>query len=250
MKVLFRSLIGLGIILVLGIAIVLFVAKTQLPDVIASKLSSKLKVPVQIGNINLSFKSIGVQKLEIENPKPYQLPLAFSANTLTISAPLTIYLYDQIVIEEILIDNIYLGLEFESATGIEGNWSTIINNLQDTVREGASQDTKAKKTVLIRRILLTNIQTDLLYRKSGKKVKHLPVIPSIELTNISSEGSSAFDQIMDSALGEMLKQVFIKQNLKDLLNQFVKPNNALQQALKPFKGLFGLLSEQEGGVST
>jgi hypothetical protein len=246
MKVFFRSFIGLVIIVVLGIIIFMFVAKTQLPDVVAGNLSRKLQVPVQVGDIDLSFSGIEVQKLEIENPQGYRLPIAFAADTIAVKAPLAEYMRQHIEIEEISISNVYLGLEFESATSTNGNWTAIINYAKSAAEKDKSKDEKNKKTVLIRRIILNNIQTDLFYRLEGTRVKHLPVIDRIELTDISSERGSPLDQIMNSALGEMLKGVFIKQNLKNILDQVFEPgNNTFQNALKPLKELFNALPEKE-----
>ncbi len=244
MKMFVRSFIGLVVIGILGLIIVMFVAKIQLPDMVASNLSSKLKVPVQVGDIDLSFKVIEVQKLEIENPQGYKLPIAFAADTITVRAPLTEYLRDQVEIEEIEINNVYLGFEFESATSTQGNWTDIIKRAQERAEGMPAKAGEKKKSVLIRRIILNHIQTDLLYRHQGGKVKHLPVIQHIELVDISSEGGSALDQIMNSALGAMLKQVFIEQNLKDVFNQFFDPNNTLKNALKPLKGLFNALPKE------
>ncbi len=246
MKIFFRSFIGLVVIVVLGVVILLFVAKTQLPDMVASNLSRKLQVPVQVGDIDFSFNRIEVDKLEIENPKGYRLPIAFSADTITVKAPLTEYMRQHIEIEEINISNVYLGFEFESATSTDGNWTAIISHAQAAAEKGSAKEAKDKKTVLIRRIVLNNIQTDLFYRHNDGRVKHLPVIDRIELYDISSEGGSALDQIMNSALGEMLKGVFIKQNLKDLLDKVLQPgNNALKDALAPIKGLFNALPVEE-----
>ena len=246
MKVFIRSFVGLVVIVVLGLVILLFVAKTQLPDVVASNLARKLQVPVQIGDIDLSFRSIEISKLEIENPKAYQLPIAFGADIIMVKAPLTEYMHQHIVIDEITINNVYLGLEFESATSTDGNWTAIINRAKAAAEKDTDQDKKNNKTVLIRKIVLNNIQTDLIYRREGTRVKHLPVIDRIELNDISSEGGSALDQIMNSALGEMLKGVFIKQNLKNVLDQVFQPgNNTIQDVLKPLKGLFNALPQKE-----
>ena len=245
MKVFLRSFVGLVLIVVLGLVILLFVAKTQLPDVVASNLASKLRVPVQVGDIDLSFRSIGIDKLEIENPKGYQLPIAFGADEILVKAPLTEYMRQHIEIQEITISNVYLGLEFESATSTDGNWTAIISRAKASAAKDTSQDKKNNKTVMIRKIVLNNIQTDLIYRREGTRVKHLPVIDRIELTDIGSEGGSVLDQIMNSALGEMLKGVFIKQNLKNVLDQVFQPGSNLQDVLKPLKGLFNALPQKE-----
>lgn len=239
-----KSFIGLVVIGVLGLIILMFVAKTQLPDMVANNLSGKLKTPVQIGSIDLSFKEIDVQKLEIENPQGYKLPIAFAADTIAVRAPLTNYIKTDVVIEEIEINNVYLGFEFESATSTDGNWTDIIKRAQEKAEGMPTLEGGKKKTVLIRRLILNHIQTDLLYRQQGGRVKHLPVINQIVLTDISSEGGSALDQIMNSALGSMLKQVFIQQNLKDVFNKFFDPNKTLKEALRPLKGLFNALPKE------
>jgi len=244
MKMFFRSFIGLVVIGILGFVILVFVAKTQIPDMVASTFSNKLKVPVQVGDVSLSLKMIEVDKLEIENPQGYKLPIAFSANEILVHARLTEYLRKNVEIDEVEINNIYLGFEFESATSTEGNWTEIIKRTQAAAQGGSGKEETNKKSVLIRRIVLTNIQTDLFYRHQGGRVKHLPLIKRIELTNIGGEGDSVLDQIMNSALGGMLKQVFIEQNLKDIFNQIFQPNNTLQDVLKPLKGLFNALPKE------
>src|SRR5207253_969204 len=96
---------------------------------------------------------------------------------------------------------------------------TILNNAQSAQQE--SSKTAADKTVLIKRIVLTNIKAELLYQSDGK-VRKLKTIPQIELTNISSKGGNVGDQLMNSALGEAVKQIFIKENLKDLFDQLIQ----------------------------
>lgn len=242
MKTFVRSAIGLVVLVLIGALILLFIGWSRVPDIVANSLSKKLKVVVEIGDIDLSLRSIDVEKLEIGNPRGYSLPRAFAADRIAINAPLTRYMHNDIVIDEIDVDNIYLGLEFDSATSANGNWTTIMHNAK------AAQDSssKSKKTVLIHRLILNNIQTDLLYRNGNGKVKRLPVIKRMELTEISSEGGSLSDQLMNSALGEMIKQVFIKQNLQNLLDQVLSPgqgNGPVDQAIKQFRGLFNTLPE-------
>ena len=42
--------------------------------------------------------------------------------------PLNNYLKKNIVIDEIDLNNVYIGLEFEFTQGTEGNWTTIMAN--------------------------------------------------------------------------------------------------------------------------
>lgn len=110
-----------------------------------------------------------------------------------------------------------------------------------------SSKSLADKSVLIKRLVLNNINADLLYQSDGK-VRHLPTIPQIVLVNISSKGGNLTDQLMNSALGEMLKEIFMKENLKNIMDkifQQVPGGNPVQNALKPIKGLFNSVEKKE-----
>jgi uncharacterized protein involved in outer membrane biogenesis len=246
MATLFRSLSGLTLIVVLAVIIIIFLGWSRVPDIISGHISKKLKVAVEIGDIDIALRSIEVEKLEIGNPRGYLLPRAFAADTISIRAPLTQYFKDHIEIEEIEVDNIYLGLEFDSPQGAEGNWTTIMQN----AKQAQASSPKKGKTLMIRRLILTNIHSNLLYRNQGSKVKRLPVIKRIELKDISSEGGNAIDQLMNSALGEMIKQVFIEQNLKEVLDKIFSPgqNSPLQQGIQQFRGFFGVIDREEANL--
>lgn len=100
------------------------------------------------------------------------------------------------------------------------------------------------RSVLIRRLILTNIDVDVVYRKEGGKVQRLKRIDRIELTDVSSEGGLPVDQLMNSVLGQMLKSVFEKQNLKNMLqNLLQEPSGTIQKYLGPFQGLWNRASE-------
>jgi len=248
MKTFIRSLTGLVIIVILAAIIILFLAWSRVPDLVAGNLSKKLKVLVEIGDIDLSLRSIDVEKLEIGNPRGFYLPRAFAADRILIEAPLSRYLKDNIEIEEIDIDNVYLGLEFDSPQSTNGNWTAIMANAKAAQASNTNSSAeKSNRTVFIRRIVLTNIQTDLLWRSQGTKVRRLPTIKRMELKNISSEGGSVIDQITNSALGEMLKEVFVQQNLKDMLDKLFQPggNSPTQQGLELFRGLLNAVPQKE-----
>ena len=185
MKTFFKSLAGIIVVCILAAVIVIFLLWSRVPDLVASELSKSLKVGVEIGDISLSLDNIKVTKLNIENPRNFKLERAFSTQELDFHAPLTNYLKDDIVIDEIDLDNVYIGLEFDSPKSANGNWTTIMKNASDA--QSKSSQSKSQKTVLIKRLILTNIRADLLYQSEGK-IRHLPVIPRMELTNISSKG--------------------------------------------------------------
>ena len=242
MKKLLKSLLGLIIICIIGGGIFLFLLWSRVPDMAASYLSKRLKVGVEIGDMTLSMKEIGVDRFDIHNPVGYHLPRAFSAQHISIEAPLTSYLNDDIVIEEIDVNDIYIGLEFDSPKSTSGNWSTILNNAESAQKE--SSEKAANKTVFIKRLLLTNIQAELLYQSDGK-VRTLKPIKQIELKNISSQGGNIGDQLLNSALGKAIKEIFVQENMKDVLDQLMNiPGNPVKEYLGPLKSIFGAAEEE------
>jgi len=245
MRVFFKSLMGLAVLCILAGVIVFFLAKSRLPDMIASKLSKTLQVAVEIGDVNFTLSTIKIDNLEISNPRNFTLEHAFTVHEIQIHAPLTNYLKKDIVIDEITLNNVYIGLEFESPQGTSGNWTTIMTNAQKA--QDQSTPSSSEKTVLIKRLVLNNIDADLLYQSDGK-VRHLPTIPQIVLVNVSSQGGDVMDQLMNSALGQMLKEIFIRENLKEIFDKILQQipgGNPVQNVLKPLKGLFNTVDKKE-----
>lgn len=231
---------SLLIILIL-ILIILFLGKSRLPDMLANNLSKKLQVSVSIDSINFSLSKIAINHAEIGNVRGYTLPRAFSAKEILLYAPLTAYMREQVVVDEIVVNDIYLGLEFDSINGTQGNWTTILSNFQ----QAAHLDAKGKK-VHIKKLVLNNIDTYLLFRKDGGNVRRLPPIKQIVLTDISTEGGISSDQLASSILGQMLKQVFIEQRLNNMLKGIINdPQKIMDDFIKPFKDIFNAYPKDE-----
>lgn len=259
MKTFLSTVAGLIVVIILAAVIIGFIFWSRVPDMLANNLSKKMKVAVQIDSMGLGWGKVTVKGIQVGNPPNSILAKAFSCNELIVNAPFTNYLSKNIVINEIDLNDVYLGLEFDSASGTSGNWTTIMNNINSSTGAGggAPVSKKGKKqqvqpapsesarTVLIHRLVLNNIDVDLVYRKDGGKVKKLPRINQIVLTEISSEGGLPMDQIMSSVLGEMLKSIFIKENLKNMLQELMDQKSPIQQYLSPFKGLFNAVSKDE-----
>lgn len=232
---------GVILLCIVGGAIFLFLLWSRLPDMIASSLSKRLRVGVEIGDMKLSFKAIQVDRFDIRNPPGYKLPKALSAQTIVIEAPPTHYLNKDIKIEEIVVSDVYIGLEFDTIKSTRGNWSTILGNAKTAQEE--STKSASDKTVFIKRLLLTNIQADLLYQSDGK-VRKLKPIPQIELRNISSKGGNIGDQLLNSALGEAVKEIFVKENLKEIFDQLMQSPDQLKDYLGPLKNIFNVVDKE------
>lgn len=258
MKTFFSTLAGLIVVIILAAVVVGFVFWSRLPDMAANNLSKKLKVTVEIDSFGLSWGKIDAKNIQVGNPPGTILAKAFTCREIDVLAPFTNYLRKRIIIDEIDLQDVYLGLEFDSASGTSGNWTRIMKNLQDSTGTATSEKadkqkkrkekqapppppSDASRSVLIHRIVLTNIDVDVVYRKEGGKVKKLPRIPRIELTEVSSEGGLPMDQILNSVLGEMLKEIFIKENLNNMINEL--PGN-IKKYVEPFRGFFNAVPEE------
>jgi uncharacterized protein involved in outer membrane biogenesis len=238
MRTFLKSVAGIVVVAIIAACIVFFIIWARVPDMLADTLSKKTKVAVQIDEMKLSWGEIDILKLQMGNPKGSLLSKAFSAETIAIQATIPTYFQNDVVIDEIVIDQIYLGLEFNSATSAKGNWTKIMSNVQSSVQEATSESTR---TVLIRKLVLTNISVDVVYRQGDQKIKRLRTIPRIELYNISSQGGFPIDQLMNSVLGQMLKSVFIKENLKNMLEDLLQnPTKNPSDVLDTLRGVFGI----------
>ena len=235
MKSFFSRLSGIMIAIIVLMLIVVFLGWSRIPDMIAGTLSKKTKVPVDIEDVILSFSSIEIEKFEMGNPPGSTLQKSFFAGSTKIKAPLRRYLDERIVIEEVILKDVYLGLEFPSPTNHKGNWQTIMNNLSAS----SSGDQKSNKSFLIKRIILSDINVDLLYQSEGK-IRHLPPINHLEFTNITSEEGIPSAQLANIILKETLKSILQKENLQHLLEDILQsPLKSPTDFLKPLEGLFG-----------
>ncbi len=232
MKKLVGGIFGTIVLIIIIGVIILFFSWSSVPDILASKLSKKLGVQVTIGDIHLSMNTIDVQKVSIGNTPGGTLPQSFSADQVLSVAPLFSYLHKDIVIDEIDIDNIFLGLEFDAPGQKTGNWTKIMANLEASEKQSGG---KSNKTVMIKKLVLTNINITLAYRTGGKPPQKLSPIKRLEFTNVSSTTGLPTEQITEIIMREMLKQVFSREGLQNMIEGFMQsPQKGVENLLKPF----------------
>lgn len=237
----FRKLMAfLGIIIVLALA-ALFIVWLKLPYFTSNLLSKKFGVEVSINDIALSTDKINLEKLNIANPQGFVLPKAFTAETIDVNASLKNYLDHNITIDMVTINTIYLALEFLSSSGNDGNWSTIMNNLQPKKKETATE--KNPRSVLIKKLIMTDISIDLLYGKDISNLRKIKTIPRLEFDNVSSETGLPIDQISAIIFRQMLLEIFQLEGIQNMLQNILPA--PLQEAIKPFKGFFNTQKKED-----
>lgn len=225
------------IVVIVAAIVVFFVfGWMALPQMLSKKLSEKAGVPVSVSSVILGPAEIGVKRIVISNVPGDRLPTAFSASSIAVDAPLTHYFKEIVEIEELTIDDVYLGLEFDSIKGTKGNWTTIMEHMSSPT---APSEEKNDKVVIIKRLILTNINVDVVYKDQNNKLIKLKTIDRMELTDIRSDKGLPTEQIMKSVLGQTLKSIFVKENLNNMIDQFLQsPSGTLQNMLSPLQKLF------------
>ncbi|MEM7174904.1 MAG: hypothetical protein AAF443_03105 [Chlamydiota bacterium] len=220
-----------------------------LPSWVSSALSKRAKVPVSIGSIRFLSPGVEVKNIRIGNPPNSILPHALQVATLQVNTPLTRFFDDRIVIDLMTMNDVYLGLEFQSQGSTKGNWSTIMSNLkQATKTEKTAAEKKGKTTsVLIKKLIITNLNIDLVYRTGDRRVRKLKPIRRLELNNISSEGGIPTAQIMDIIMSEMLRNVFSKEGLQNMLDGLLPSGGNSEAIQDSIKGLFSKWIEDANG---
>ncbi|WP_194847141.1 hypothetical protein [Candidatus Neptunochlamydia vexilliferae] len=220
----------------------------MLPTIVSHKLSKRAQVAVTISDIKVSSASLSVDGIQVGNPRGYnKTPRALSVAKIDISIPLTRFFDKNIVIEDMTMDDIYLGLEFDSPRSRKGNWTTIMNNMSRATSEEKAQAAAKKETtkVLIKRLVITNLQVELAYTTGGRANRKLRPINRLELTNISSEGGIPTSQIMHIIMAETLRSVFSKEGLQNMLEGVLNPRGS--SGGRNRVDLRGLFSENERG---
>jgi hypothetical protein len=222
--------------LFLIIFLVLHLMWNQVPRKLAQTLSNALQTSVLIGDATIAPSRIGLQKIIINSPRKSQLSKAFSCENLNVNAPILEYIKDDIVIDLIELDDVYLGLEFDSPQSATGNWTRLMDNLsKSTDKEDPS---RSSKNILIKKLRITNIKCQVVYLNKNDRPINLKPIAVLEFDNISSSSGFPVEQLSNSVLGKMLKQVFIQENLTDMLNKWVNPKESVPNILRKSLKLF------------
>ncbi|NGX51108.1 MAG: hypothetical protein K1060chlam2_00965, partial [Chlamydiae bacterium] len=194
-----------------------------------------------IADIHFSSSKIEADQIRVGNPRGYnKTPRALSIDSFSADVPLTRFFDDNIVIEEMLLDDVYLGLEFDSPRSKKGNWTTIMNNVsRNTTSEKKKAKDKGETTsVLIKKLILTDLKVELAYKTGGQPNRKLRPIRRLELTNISSEGGIPTNQIMHIVMQETLRSIFSREGLQNMLEGVLDPGNRGGSAIDTLKGLF------------
>jgi len=237
-----RKVIAWIIALIIIALIILYAYWLTVPGKLSKALSEETKVTVTVAGLHMNLNTLIVNEVKIGNTPGSILPTALEINKITSQTPVIRYVYQNpLVIEELTLDDIYVGLEFDSPKGSDGNWTRIVSNMQKSREAHKAADPKNQKerVVKINKVVLKDIRIEMVFRTGDQRVRRLPPIKQIEFYDLSTEGDSISRALMDSIIVQMLEQIFLKENIKNMLKSVINlPAGTVNKVLSPFEGIF------------
>ena len=207
---------------------------------VSKTLSDKLKVPVSVKSVDFHWGSFVINGLTIHNPSKSRLPIALQAKTITFQAPYYRYFMPTIHINDITCKDLYVSIEFYNEDKTVGNWTELIENLDSNESFGKSDEEKhlgKGRIVMIKKLLLYNINIDLLFKGQGQTPYKLSPIEKLEFDNVSSQKGLPTEEITEIIVQKMMEQISIMSGIGNMLGSVVTaPAKAL---FAPFEFLFG-----------
>jgi len=208
-----------GIIIAAAIAFIVVIWLLKAP-IISAYLSHKLGVNVSMNSAKISRSEMRIKKFKINNPIGARTNTAFLAKKINVN-----YLWKEIranpgVINDIVLNDVFLGIELYNTSGSRNNWSQILANVDD------EQDKDAKE-MIVNHLIINNLSVNIRGKglfSSWKKVKE---IPRLEFRNISSKEGFPTEKLIE--------QIFDEADLGTYIKELVKqPTKVLDKVLSPF----------------
>lgn len=188
------------LLVILGILVFLWVIRAPL---IATWVAHKTNLPIFIEGVHLGWSETDLYKLKIANPWRFKTRNALTARTTKITYQLPQLRSDPIVFQEIVMDQVYLGIEILKGDEKNNNWAAIGKRIVKQVNQKS-------KGVQIQQLVLTNVTVEV---KGSADLAGIRKIDRIELSNIDSEHGfptqSAIEQIFqESGVAEFVEVIF------------------------------------------
>lgn len=210
--------------LVIAVVVAATLAWTNKKAILTHFLSKQLHTSVTIQAFDISKTEMDITQIWIGNPPPAKTPTAFSAESISLETTVSEILGSPLIIEEININDIFVGIEFYNTKGDDNNWSRILGTNHKEQKNG--------RPYLIRKLILRNLTVEL--TKADGKTKRYPTIPKMEFYNISNETGFPIEEIQKAIFNLMLQDLFKQLNLDQLLKGIFPESSPL----KLIPGLF------------
>lgn len=188
----------------------------------ASYLSGKLGVHVSIMGIKMRPSSTKIYRFKIGNPPGSKTSNAFTVKTIELNYVIQRLFGEPSVIDQLKMNDIFIGVELYNPLGTDNNWTRITANL------AKDQDEKEGHEVLIKKLILENIDIEIkgLGIKGVLGLNQKKHIDHLEFSNISSKKGFPTKELIRAIFG----QTGLQEYIKNLLN----PKSYIKDVFSPF----------------
>lgn len=220
-----KKLTGIFVVTIAILCGMGYLAYMNAPLILAEMLSNKTHTPITIRNIDFRKEAFTIEGFLIGNPKEARLPVALKAETINVETPYKQYLWSPIIINKIHMDNLYVNIQIYNKDQTEGNWQTIIKNMDEDHKSIFS----IERETVIKKLTLTNIQVNLIL--SDGKLHKLSPIARLEFDNVTTEKGIPTQEISEIIAQKMIESLFFQQGIKAII----------ETPMKVIKGIFPFL---------
>ena len=182
-------------------------------SVAAQLLARQLGVPVTIHSLEVYSQGADISRLWIGNPPDSHTSTSFSAESFQVRTTLPQLMADPLVIDEIVVSDIFIELEYYDSSKKKSNWATILG-------EPSKRAATPSRDYLIRTLRLEKMNIEVTHANGSKQTYTLP---RMEFHNISSETGFPIGEIEKAIFQQVLQNLIQQFHLDQLFNSGVIP---------------------------
>lgn len=206
-----KKLIGIILTIIIILCGGVYLAYTNADLIFAKIISRKAQVPITIKRVQFNRESFQIEELQMANPKGARLPTALKIEKIEVDSPYRQYFEDPIRIDRVHVNNVYVNIQIYNKEQTEGNWHTIMHNME----EDHNSPLSIERTAIIKKLILTNIQIDLILSDGG--IHHLSPIERLEFDNVDSDKGIPIQEISEIIVQKMMNSIFLEKGLKAII---------------------------------
>ena len=194
-----------------------FLIYQNLPQVASFLLSRDFGFPIKIKELHISKTGLKIQDLQVFNLKPSPYDPALSCKTIKVATTLKKLRQKRLTIDEILLNQIGLNIQFYDSAKEKSNFNEIIGAKTPT------PEPKEQKPYLIKRLVLNDLKVKLIF--ANGKIQDA-TIDQLVFTNISEKSGFPIEQLEKAILHAIIRSIFEKYGIKNILRT-LEPQNLL-----------------------
>jgi len=220
-----------------------FIVWRQLPQLVSYMIAQQTHTHVHINAIRFRQDEIHFDTIIIDSPEGGTIQKALKVEELIIKAPFTAYTKSPVIIPEVILNNIYLGIEFYNKERTKGNWVTIMSDIDEEPQE--KKEVKKPQTGgqyldekgdygLIKDLDMNTLNIELkLHNESPVK---LSTIKNVHFKDVRTDNGQIGKELTQIIIQKMMYSVFIMKGIKTVINL---PKDVIETVIWPFSWFGG-----------